>query len=121
MDGFELLKCKEGHYSIVEGHNEIFRFPDAPIYANPVPEGISYEEEDELLKDPIFCEKDNIYMNACEKLRKVFIFPPQMGHEIVEACKKSGWIEEHGWIEYWIMNKAAKMIQGKENENLGLK
>jgi hypothetical protein len=112
FSGYTLIMWGKPHnFSIVEGHNEVFRFPKHPVH-DPGFNINSDEELNRLLEDENFCEADSIFCDAVEQMRATFIFSPQIGHELVEACKAAGWKElEHGWLDYWVMHRAATMIK----------
>jgi len=101
------------HYSIVQDHAEIYRFKEKPIYINPTANAVTEEEENEMYKDKTICEMDDIY---CKKVHEMdFMFHPQIGWDICENAKKAGWNpEKNGWLEYWVMHRAATMLREKE-------
>lgn len=112
---FEFIKWGKNDYSIVQGHDEIFRFPEPPLYVNPIPDDLTDEQMDERYLDEEISKKDLEFCEAVERLRMAFHFSPQLGRDICLAAEKQGWIPlKHGWLDYWVMDRAAKMIKEKE-------
>jgi hypothetical protein len=108
---YEFIHC-DGHYSIVDGHDEIFRFTEKPL-KDPCWE-IETETTiiEDLFKDPEFRRKEDEYSEAVERFRKDFVFHPQTGHALYMSALHSGWEpERHGWLEYWMFDHAAKLIE----------
>lgn len=108
------LIFNEGIYKVVQDHDEIFRFHSEPI---PDPwSGMSDEQIDASVHDPAMDKKLEEYIEFSGKFRKEnFIFHPQTGHEIVELCMKIGYDPKvDGWLDSWIVDRAASFIRSKE-------
>ena len=108
-------------WSIVKEHDEIFRFPSKPM-EDPIPEGLTEEMINKLYENVEFAERDYTYTSMVKTMKIDYQFRlcPQTRKEIGNAAKKGGWIpKKHGWLEYWVMDKAAKMIKnyGKISNN----
>jgi hypothetical protein len=117
-DKFELIYV-DGHFSIVENHAEIFRFPSKPP-KDPC-YNMTKEEVNAFYEDPNKWDIDDIYFNYVDEFRKEFQFDPQTGKEIVDGCMKIGYDPmKNGWIEYWIISRASQMIQELEGKGVKL-
>lgn len=99
-------------YKIVSDHDEIVRFPSKPP-KDPF-EGLSDEEA--AAKGNTLNEEFLKYSAYDAEFRKKFVFSPQQGHHIVECCKKSGYDPNvHGWLDYWVVDRAYNLIQKSED------
>jgi hypothetical protein len=106
--GHDLIK-HDGFYKIVDDHNEIIRFPDTPLKDSF--ENLTDTQIDTMYRDEEACKKDDAFMHYVEEFRKVFRFHPQQGKQIVDLCIENGYDQEKdGWLEYWLINRAATMI-----------
>lgn len=96
------------YYKIVCDHDEVIRFPRRPL---PDPyDGMCDRERDFAPKE--VHEKFEKLFEYDDEFRKLFQFGPQQGHEIVELCKKVGYNpEKDGWLDFWLINRAYKMIE----------
>jgi hypothetical protein len=107
--GHELVFV-DGHYSIVNDHDEIYRFHGMPLIN--IFEG---KTEDEVNHAPLAeTLLDDAYMAFVEKMRETFIFAPQHGHKMVELCKQVGYDPmKDGWLDFWLCNRAGRMVLPK--------
>jgi hypothetical protein len=117
-DNFELLYVDK-HYSVVQDHAEIFRFPSKPL-KDPC-DNMTEEEVNALYEDATKWHINDTYTDYVEEFREDFMFDPQTGKEIVDGCMKVGYDPtKNGWLDYWIVNRAAQMIQKLEWEGVKL-
>jgi len=106
FEGHDLI-LHEGTYKVIKSHDEIFRFQSIPI-KNPC-DKMTDEEIDIFYRT--IPNLDDTYTQYCEEFRKTFRFHPQTGKDIVDACVKAGFNPENdGWLEYWIVHRAAIFI-----------
>jgi len=87
-------------YSIVEEHNEHFRFPAAPYVADTykfidVENDLTLDYDDQMTR--------NLQMN------------PHHGYTLIELCKQEGFEPETDYIGNWLINRALQLIKEKEN------
>jgi hypothetical protein len=108
--GHDLIQ-HEGHYKIVDGHDELIRFPGPPLL-DPV-DGMTEEQEEAAYADLEFDKRAVAYTEYAEKFRTEYLlFHPQTGARIVDLSKEVGYNQDsHGWLEYWLSHRAATMIQ----------
>ena len=100
----------DGVFKICNGHDEIIRF-HAPPVKDPC-DGLSEDAEDLFCNDPSNDSINNAYFKYHEDFRKDFRFSPQLGEEIIIACRQVGYnSSKDGWLDYWIVNRASKMIE----------
>jgi hypothetical protein len=112
--GHDLILHDE-HYKIVDGHDELIRYPGRPLL-DPV-DGMTEEQETAAYNDPEFDKRVVEYMEYAEKFRTEYLrFHPQTGALIVELAKEVGYDQDkHGWLEYWLTHRAAQMIRHYQN------
>lgn len=100
----------DGFFKICNGHDEIIRFHAPPI-KDPC-EGLSEDAVDAFCNDSKNDEINDAYFQYHEKFRETFRFAPQLGEEIVIACRQVGYNpNQDGWLDYWLVERAAKMIE----------
>lgn len=114
--GHNLLYDNSGtwNYKIVNEHDEVLRFGEKP-YGDPF-NGMSDEEVNTASESQLAAFTE--YCHQVETFRmKHFKFHPQHGHHMMELCKQVGYNPDtDGWLDHWIINRAAKMIADKEKE-----
>lgn len=117
--GHDLLESKDSDgntiYKIVDDHVEIIRFPSPPV-KDPF-YNMSDTQIDSFGSNPIMQELDKKYMECVEKFRETFVFHPQVGQNILDLCIQSGYNpEKDGWLEYWLIHRAAEIIEKVKNQ-----
>lgn len=108
--GHDLIE-HEGVFKIVDGHDELIRFPATPLI-DPL-DGMTDEQEEAAFQIPEIDEQAHKFMSYVENFRtEYFSFHPQTGAMILDRCKSIGYNPEtNGWLEYWLVNHVGKMIQ----------
>lgn len=103
-----LLLDKE-NYKIVSDHDEIIRFSEKPV-GDPWRD---YTHDQELHATKEDTEKFMAFSKRVEDFRiNHFKFHPQHGHKMVELCKQVGYEPDVvGWLDYWLYDRAAAMIE----------
>jgi hypothetical protein len=109
FEGHDLV-FHEGFYKVVvpNGHTELFRFDKPPV--KDICAGLTEEEEEKVCAER--WEEVDALLNYAEEFRQTFRFDPQTGEEICRLARALGWVPDNfGWIEYWIIERAAVLIQ----------